>query len=219
MLELAAEGFTNQEIGTRLFISESTVRFHVQKLKAKFAARTKTELIAKAIRTGLHRPGRRGRRHAGGLTLPTAEGTRRQTEHGLSPLADAARRVLGADAVVVSIAERGEAAAVSTAAGLSPLELEHAEAGLWAHGPVYFDRAYEGVLHGAIDLGGESLGTIHALQRAEAALRASRADPHLRVPVRVVDRAGSPRRRSPTTGWRPGASSTAWSCPCTTRPS
>ena len=76
--------------------------------------------------------------------------------------------MLGADAVVVSIAERGEAAAVSTAAGLSPLELEHAEAGLWAHGPVYFDRAYEGVLHGAIDLGGESLGTIHALQRAEA---------------------------------------------------
>lgn len=52
VLELAAQGFTNQEIGSRLFISESTVRFHVQKLKAKFAARTKTELIAKAIRTG-----------------------------------------------------------------------------------------------------------------------------------------------------------------------
>jgi DNA-binding NarL/FixJ family response regulator len=52
VLELAAQGFTNQEIGSRLFISESTVRFHVQKLKLKFAARTKTELIAKAIRTG-----------------------------------------------------------------------------------------------------------------------------------------------------------------------
>ncbi len=56
VLELAAQGFTNQEIGTRLFISESTVRFHVQKLKAKFAARTKTELIAKAIRTGFIAP-------------------------------------------------------------------------------------------------------------------------------------------------------------------
>lgn len=56
VLELAAQGFTNQEIGSRLFISESTVRFHVQKLKAKFAARTKTELIAKAIRTGFIAP-------------------------------------------------------------------------------------------------------------------------------------------------------------------
>ena len=56
VLELAAQGLTNQEIGARLFISESTVRFHVQKLKAKFAARTKTELIAKAIRTGYIAP-------------------------------------------------------------------------------------------------------------------------------------------------------------------
>lgn len=58
VLELAAQGFTNQEIGARLFISESTVRFHVQKLKAKFEARTKTELIAKAIRTGFIAPAR-----------------------------------------------------------------------------------------------------------------------------------------------------------------
>jgi DNA-binding NarL/FixJ family response regulator len=56
VLELAAQGFTNREIGSRLFISESTVRFHVQKLKTKFAARTKTELIAKAIRTGFIAP-------------------------------------------------------------------------------------------------------------------------------------------------------------------
>ncbi len=56
VLELAAQGFTNHEIGTRLFISESTVRFHMQKLKGKFAARTKTELIAKAIRTGFIAP-------------------------------------------------------------------------------------------------------------------------------------------------------------------
>src|SRR3954453_10637524 len=56
VLELAAQGFTNEEIGSRLFISESTVRFHIQKLKAKFVARTKTELIAKAIRTGFIAP-------------------------------------------------------------------------------------------------------------------------------------------------------------------
>jgi DNA-binding NarL/FixJ family response regulator len=56
VLELAAQGMTNGEIGERLYISESTVRFHVQKLKEKFQARTKTELIAKAIRTGFIAP-------------------------------------------------------------------------------------------------------------------------------------------------------------------
>jgi DNA-binding NarL/FixJ family response regulator len=66
VLELAAQGFTNEEIGSRLFISESTVRFHIQKLKAKFMARTKTELIAKAIRTGFIAP-------AGEAGVPTLE--------------------------------------------------------------------------------------------------------------------------------------------------
>jgi DNA-binding NarL/FixJ family response regulator len=52
VLELSAMGLTYREIGARLFISESTVRFHMQKLKGKFGARTKTELIATAIRSG-----------------------------------------------------------------------------------------------------------------------------------------------------------------------
>jgi DNA-binding CsgD family transcriptional regulator len=56
VLELSAEGLTYREIGSRLFISESTVRFHMQKLKAKFNARTKTELIARAIRSGAMAP-------------------------------------------------------------------------------------------------------------------------------------------------------------------
>jgi DNA-binding NarL/FixJ family response regulator len=56
VLELAAEGLTNEQIGERLFISESTVRFHLQKLKGKLGARTKTELIARAIRKGLISP-------------------------------------------------------------------------------------------------------------------------------------------------------------------
>lgn len=56
VLELVAEGHTYHEISDHLFISESTVRFHVQKLKGKFAARTTTELIAKAIRTGFIAP-------------------------------------------------------------------------------------------------------------------------------------------------------------------
>lgn len=56
VLELAAQGLTNQEIGKRLYISESTVRFHLQKLKSKFEARSKTDLIARAIRSGAISP-------------------------------------------------------------------------------------------------------------------------------------------------------------------
>jgi DNA-binding NarL/FixJ family response regulator len=56
VLELAAQGLTNREVGERLFISESTVRFHIQKLKESTAARTRTELIAKAIRAGMIPP-------------------------------------------------------------------------------------------------------------------------------------------------------------------
>jgi DNA-binding NarL/FixJ family response regulator len=56
VLELAAQGLTSTEIGERLFIAESTVRFHIQKLKAKLSARTKTELVAKAIRFGVIAP-------------------------------------------------------------------------------------------------------------------------------------------------------------------
>ena len=56
VLELAADGLTYREIGARLFITESTVRFHVQKLKRRFRARSKTDLIAKVIRSGAIAP-------------------------------------------------------------------------------------------------------------------------------------------------------------------
>lgn len=56
VLELCAEGFTYREIGERLFISESTVRFHMQKLKDKFGVGSKTELITRAIRAGVMGP-------------------------------------------------------------------------------------------------------------------------------------------------------------------
>jgi DNA-binding NarL/FixJ family response regulator len=60
ILELAAQGLTNREVGARLYISESTVRFHLQKLKAKFDARSKTDLIARAIRSGAISPAPEG---------------------------------------------------------------------------------------------------------------------------------------------------------------
>jgi DNA-binding NarL/FixJ family response regulator len=56
VLQLCAEGFTYREIGARLFISESTVRFHMQKLKDKLGAHTKAELIMRAIRAGVMGP-------------------------------------------------------------------------------------------------------------------------------------------------------------------
>jgi DNA-binding NarL/FixJ family response regulator len=53
VLQLAAQGLTYGEIAKRLMISESTVRFHIQKLKLKFETNSKTELVARAIRSGL----------------------------------------------------------------------------------------------------------------------------------------------------------------------
>lgn len=56
VLELAADGLTYREIGERMYISESTVRFHMQKLKGRLGARSKADSIAKAIRSGVIAP-------------------------------------------------------------------------------------------------------------------------------------------------------------------
>jgi DNA-binding NarL/FixJ family response regulator len=56
VLELVATGCTYSEIGKRLHVSESTVRFHIQRLKEKLGARTTNELIASAIRNALIDP-------------------------------------------------------------------------------------------------------------------------------------------------------------------
>lgn len=53
VLELVVDGLTYKEIADRLFISTSTVRFHLQNLKVKFHARTRTELVGITIRSGL----------------------------------------------------------------------------------------------------------------------------------------------------------------------
>jgi DNA-binding NarL/FixJ family response regulator len=53
VLQLAARGLTNREIGEQMLISESTVRFHMEKLREKMSARTRTEVIVKAIRSGM----------------------------------------------------------------------------------------------------------------------------------------------------------------------
>lgn len=53
VLALAAEGLTYSEMARRLSISESTVRFHIQKMKIKLGARSRTELVVRAVRAGL----------------------------------------------------------------------------------------------------------------------------------------------------------------------
>jgi DNA-binding NarL/FixJ family response regulator len=52
VLKLAARGLTDRQIGRKLFVSESTIRFHIQNLKRRFGAQNKVELIARAVRGG-----------------------------------------------------------------------------------------------------------------------------------------------------------------------
>lgn len=53
VLRLLAEGVANKEIAWRLSISEHTVKFHVASLLDKLDASSRTEAVAKGIRSGL----------------------------------------------------------------------------------------------------------------------------------------------------------------------
>jgi len=50
VVELAAEGLTNPEIGQRMFISRGTVKTHLSHIYAKLAVRNRSELTARAAR-------------------------------------------------------------------------------------------------------------------------------------------------------------------------
>jgi DNA-binding NarL/FixJ family response regulator len=53
VLELLAQGLSNEEIAQALYITERTVRFHISNLKAKLHASSRIELVVEAIRLGL----------------------------------------------------------------------------------------------------------------------------------------------------------------------
>ncbi|HKT45784.1 MAG TPA: response regulator transcription factor [Gaiellaceae bacterium] len=53
VLRLLADGYRTEEIGRRLFISEHTVRAHVAKATTRLGARTRTQAVAIALRSGL----------------------------------------------------------------------------------------------------------------------------------------------------------------------
>jgi DNA-binding NarL/FixJ family response regulator len=53
VLELVAEGLSQQEIGRRLSIGTETVRAHLQKVRKRLTATTSTQAVAIALRLGL----------------------------------------------------------------------------------------------------------------------------------------------------------------------
>lgn len=53
ILHLVAQGLSNREIGARLYISETTVKFHVHNVLEKFKVRRRAELVFQAGRLGL----------------------------------------------------------------------------------------------------------------------------------------------------------------------
>ena len=55
VLQQVAGGATNKEIAARLFISESTVSFHMKSILAKLHVRNRAQAVAYALQTGLVR--------------------------------------------------------------------------------------------------------------------------------------------------------------------
>lgn len=57
MLRLVARGRTNGEIASDLFVGESTVKTHINRLLAKLGVRDRTQAGVAAYEAGLVRPG------------------------------------------------------------------------------------------------------------------------------------------------------------------
>ncbi len=53
VLQLLAEGLTNKDIGRRLYLSESTVKYHVHQAMQVFGVERRAELVREAIHRGI----------------------------------------------------------------------------------------------------------------------------------------------------------------------
>ncbi len=101
--------------------------------------------------------------------MATAERSRARPVDELFALADAARRVFGADCVVICERDTDGRPSVLTAAGFSARELHELQRGLVRAGSAHLDSAYETALHADAEHAGQPLGSIHVLHRAEVA--------------------------------------------------
>ncbi|CAN5274264.1 response regulator transcription factor [soil metagenome] len=57
VLGLVGQGLTNDEIGTKLYLSPLTAKTHVSRIMSKLGARDRVQLVVVAYETGLVRPG------------------------------------------------------------------------------------------------------------------------------------------------------------------
>jgi DNA-binding NarL/FixJ family response regulator len=57
VVALVAEGISNEEIATRLFVSPATAKTHVNRAMTKLGARDRAQLVVLAYESGLVRPG------------------------------------------------------------------------------------------------------------------------------------------------------------------
>jgi DNA-binding NarL/FixJ family response regulator len=53
VLELVSQGFSNKEIGTRLFLAEDTIKTHVVAVRRKLEARNRAHAVSIAYKRGL----------------------------------------------------------------------------------------------------------------------------------------------------------------------
>lgn len=53
IVELVADGMTNKDIGSRLYLSPATVKKHLDRIGAKTGKRNRAGLVAWALRTGV----------------------------------------------------------------------------------------------------------------------------------------------------------------------
>lgn len=53
IVKLTAAGLTNQEIAKVLYLSDSTVKAHLEEARRKLGARNRTHLVALAYRVGI----------------------------------------------------------------------------------------------------------------------------------------------------------------------